>query len=468
MDVADWLRALGLERYEATFRENDVSTEVLRDLTAEDLDGLGVVSKSHRRRLLVAIAKLNEQWTTDAASPVVELATAASEPLREDAVPQGGERRQLTVMFCDLVGSTALGEKLDPEELGKLLHTYRIHCGEVIARYDGFVARYVGDGILTYFGWPTAHEEDAERAVRAALEIVPAVKQASSAEDLSVRIGIATGPVVVGEQAGIGDQSKLAIGSAPNLAARLQGLATFDQVIIAASTRRLVGNAFELTDLGEHDLKGIAEPVQAWRVERASVTESRFDANRGGGALTPLVGRDEELDLLLRRWSQAKDGEGQVVLLSGEPGIGKSRILTTLRRRLDTQGENALRFQCAPYYVNSAFWPIIDNFERALKFTRDETADSKLDKLEALVVTQYGRPLADVRFIASILSIPCEARYGPLPMTPQKHKDETLRSFVDISEAAARRHPSVLLFEDAHWADPSTLEGFCQSSRQQV
>ena len=275
---------------------------------------------------------------------------------------------------------------------------------------------------------------------------------------MSVRIGIATGPVVVGEAAGAGDQSKLAVGSTPNLAARLQGLAAADQIVIATSTRRLVGNAFELTDLGEHDLKGIAEPVHAWRVERALVTESRFDANRGGSALTPLVGREEELDLLLRRWSQAKDGEGQVVLLSGEPGIGKSRILSALRQRLEAQGVQALRFQCSPYYVNSAFWPVIDNFERTLKFARDETAEAKLDKLEALVVTHYGRPLADVRFVASILSIPCEQRYGALPMTPQKHKDETLRTLVDIIEAAARQQPSVMLFEDAHWADPTTLE----------
>ena len=361
-------------------------------------------------------------------------------------------------MFCDLVGSTALSEKLDPEELRSLLHAYRTLCGDVVARYDGFVARYVGDGILTYFGWPTAHEEDAERAVRAALEIVHTVKRASSTEDLSVRIGVATGPVVVGETAGTGDQSKLAVGSTPNLAARLQGLATADQIVIAASTRHLVGSAFELTDLGEHDLKGVVEPVHTWRVERAPMTESRFDAHRGGQALTPLVGRDEELDLLLRRWSQAKDGEGQAVLLSGEAGIGKSRILGALRERLEAEGVQALRFQCSPYYVNSAFWPVVDNFERGLKFIRDEAADAKLDKLEALVVTQYGRPLADVRFVASILSIPCEQRYGALPITPQKHKDETLRILVDISEAAARQRPSVLLFEDAHWADPTTLE----------
>ena len=349
MDIADWLRSLGLEQYEPAFRDNAIEGSVLPRLTRDDLKDIGVAQVGHRRKLLDAIAALEE--------PAPAPTLSAGDPVNSAAAATGGERRQLTVMFCDLVGSTALSEKLDPEELRSLLHAYRTLCGDVIARYDGFVARYVGDGILTYFGWPTAHEEDAERAVRAALEIVHTVKRASSTEDLSVRIGIATGPVVVGETAGAGDQSKLAVGSTPNLAARLQGLAAADQIVIAASTRRLVGNAFELTDLGEHDLKGIAEPVHAWRVERALVTESRFDANRGGSALTPLVGREEELDLLLRRWSQARDGEGQVVLLSGEPGIGKSRILSALRERLEAQGVQALRFQCSPYYVNSAFWP---------------------------------------------------------------------------------------------------------------
>jgi class 3 adenylate cyclase len=448
-----WLAEIGLGSYNVVFASNKVDFDVIRALSDTDLRELGL-ALGDRKRLLQAVARLDGQQAAITSTPVAVPATG----LDEDAVSRGGERRQLTVMFCDLVGSTALGEKLDPEDLGKLLHAYRTLCGDVIARYDGFVARYVGDGILTYFGWPSAHEDDAERAVRAALEIVHTVRRASSTENLSVRIGIATGPVVVGETAGVGDQSKLAVGSTPNLAARLQGLAAADQIVIAASTRRLAGNVFELTDLGEHILKGMAEPVRAWRVEGTLVTESRFDANRGGSSLTPLVGRDEELDLLLRRWSQAKDGEGQVVLLSGEPGIGKSRILSALRERLDAQGVQALRFQCSPYYVNSAFWPSIDNFERALKFTRDETADSKLDKLEALIVTRYGRPLADVRFVAAILSIPCEERYGALPMTPQKHKDETLRSLVDLIEAAARRQASVMLFEDAHWAGPTTLE----------
>jgi class 3 adenylate cyclase/tetratricopeptide (TPR) repeat protein len=448
MNVGDWLRDLGLERYEATFRENDVNAELLPKLTADDLKELGVTSVGHRRQLLEAIAAL-------AGDPVRPF---PSPNPGENLAETTGERRQLTVMFCDLVGSTALGEKLDPEELRTVLHVYRTLCGDVIARYDGFVARYVGDGILIYFGWPTAHEEDAERAVRAALEIVQTVRRASSTETLSVRIGIATGPVVVGEAAGVGDQARLAIGSTPNLAARLQVLAAADQVVIAASTRRLVGKAFELTDLGEHDLKGIAEPVHAWRVNHALVAESRFDARYGVGGLTPLVGREDEVGLLLRRWLLTRDGEGQVVLLSGEPGIGKSRILSTLRERLEGQGAQALRFQCSPYYINSAFWPIIDNFERALKFARDETVASKLDKLEALIVGDHGRPVAEVRFVASILSLPCADRYGERPMTPQKFKDETLRTLVDLTEATSRKKPSVLLFEDAHWADPTTLE----------
>jgi class 3 adenylate cyclase len=451
MDIADWLRSLGLEQYEPAFRDNAIDGSVLPRLTRDDLADIGVTQVGHRRKLLDAIAALGEPAPAPTPTP------SAGDPVNSAGAATGGERRQLTVMFCDLVGSTALSERLDPEELRSLLHAYRTVCGEVITRYDGFVARYVGDGILTYFGWPTAHEEDAKRAVQAALQIVQTVKRASPTENLSVRIGIATGAVVVGEQAGTGDQSKLAVGSTPNLAARLQGLAVADQIVIAASTRRLVGYAFELSDLGEHALKGIAAPVHAWRVERALLTESRFDANRGG-VLTPLVGRGAELDLLLSHWSQAKDGEGQVVLLSGEPGIGKSRILNALRERLQAQGVQALRFQCSPYYVNSAFWPIIDNFERTLKFARDETTDAKLDKLEALMVAHYGRPLADVRFVAAILSIPCEARYGALTITPQKHKDETLRTLADVIEAAAREHPSVMLFEDAHWADPTTLE----------
>jgi len=338
------------------------------------------------------------------------------------------------------------------------MRSYQQCCGAVIEQYDGHVAQYLGDGLMTYFGWPRAHEDDAERAIRAGLEIVEAVKQVPAPEPLHVRVGIATGPVVVGET-GSGDASvpKLAVGETPNVAARIQGLAGADEVMIGADTRRLVGGTFDLADFGEHVLKGIVEPVRAWRVTGLAASEGRFDSAHGE-TLTPLVGRDLELGLLLDRWALAQDGEGQVVLLSGEPGIGKSRILGALRERLEGEGAMPMRFQCSPYYVNSAFWPSIDNFERALKFARDESPESKLDKLEALVVDHFGRPVSDVRFVAAMLSIPCDDRYGELVMTPQKFKDETLRTLVDLTEAAARQQPSVMLYEDLHWADPTTLE----------
>nr|MDQ2999534.1 AAA family ATPase [Chloroflexota bacterium] len=456
-DIRQWLGALGLTQYGDAFEANDIDLSLLPDLNDQALKDIGVASTGHRLRLLAAARAAGAKSVTvdqDDARP-----SHPEKPSPEPISGQfpSGERRQLTVMFCDLVGSTALSEKLDPEELRSVLHDYRIRCGEVISRYEGFVARYVGDGILTYFGWPTAHEDDAERAVRAALEITQTIKQASTTQKLSVRIGIATGPVVVGAQAGEGSEAKLAVGSTPNLAARLQGLAAGDQIVIAVSTRHLIGNAFELADLGEHELKGISEPVHAWRVIEVSEAASRFEASHGA-QLTPLVGREQEIGLLLDRWQLAQQSEGQVVLLSGEPGIGKSRSLSALRERLEAQGAQALRFQCSPYYLNSAFWPSIDNFERALKFKRDETPESKLDKLEALIVNEYSRPIADVRFIASMLSIPCEERYGAITMTPQKHKDETLRTLVDLTEAAAHKQPSMMLYEDMHWADPTSLE----------
>jgi class 3 adenylate cyclase/tetratricopeptide (TPR) repeat protein len=452
----DWLAEIGLERYASKFQENDIDFAVVRDLSEADLKELGL-TLGHRKRFQHALARLGDPASLNSdANPAFAAAAVASSAPQEEST--NGERRQLTVMFCDLVGSTALSEKLDPEELRALLHDYRSRCGEVIGRYEGFVARYVGDGILTYFGWPKAHEEDAERSVRAALEIVQAVKRVSCTEPLSVRIGIATGPVVVGEQAGEGDQAKLAVGSTPNLAARLQGLAAADQIIIASSTHRLVGNAFDFSDLGEHELKGISETVHAWQVVGVSESASRFEAAHGKAGLTPLVGREQEIGLLLDRWQQAQEGEGQVVLLSGEAGIGKSRVLNTLRERLEDQGVGALRLQCSPYYVNSAYYPTIDNFERALKFRRDESPESKLDKLEALMVGHYGLPLTDVRFVAAMLSIACEARYGAISITPQKHKDETLRVLVAIVEAAARQQPTAMLYEDLHWADPTSLE----------
>jgi class 3 adenylate cyclase len=448
--IRQWLEGLGLGQYAQAFEANDIDLDLLPQVDDQALKDIGVGSTGHRLRLRAAIAALTPGTSSTQGNTDTSVAAQLGAP--------SAERRQLTVMFCDLVGSTELAHKLDPEALRDLMRGYQQACGAVIERYDGHVAQYLGDGLMVYFGWPRAHEDDAERAVRASLEIVQAVKQVAAAEVLRVRIGIATGPVVVGET-GAGDASvpKVAVGETPNLAARLQGLAQADQIVIGASTHQLLGAAFEYEGLGQHVLKGVVEPVRAWRVQSVKQAEGRFEA-RHAGQLTPFVGREEEIALLLRRWKQAKEGEGQVVLLSGEPGIGKSRILRALRDRLEAEGAQSLRFQCSPYYVNSAFWPSIDSFERALKFGRDESDESELGKLEALIVGHYGRPLSDVRFVAEILSIPCDARYGPLSITPQKDKDETIRTLVDLVAASARRQPGVVLFEDLHWADPTTLE----------
>ncbi len=450
MDIEAWLRGLGLERYVPAFRDNEIDWEVLPRLTSEDLREIGVAAIGHRRKLLDAIAGLGASLPSAAVRAAVSDASALAD----------AERRQLTVMFCDLVGSTALAARLDPEELREVIGAYQSCVAKAVRRFDGFVAKYMGDGVLVYFGYPQAHEDDAERSVRAGLGIVEAVGRLDTPAigKLEVRIGIATGLVVVGDLVGEGAaQERAVVGETPNLAARLQALAEPGSVLIAPATRRLLGDRFRLQALGRHEVKGLTEPVEAWAVEGVSASEGRFEAVRSG-RLTGFVGREYELGLLHERWNLAQDGEGQVVLLSGEPGIGKSRILSELRGRLETQGATSVRLHCSPYYVNSAFYPIIDNFERALRFARDDTAEQKLDKLEALIVGQYGRPREDLRFISAMLSIPFEERYRAVALTPQKFKDETLRALVDTTEAIARRQPTVMLFEDAHWADPTTLE----------
>jgi class 3 adenylate cyclase/predicted ATPase len=436
LDIAAWLRGLGFAQYEPAFRENAIDSTVLRNLTAEDLKDLGVVLVGHRRRLLDAIEAL------DPAAPA-----APKTPVRSDA-----ERRQLTVMFCDLVGSTPLSVRLDPEDLRGIIGVYHRCVTEIVEGFGGFVARYMGDGVLVYFGYPQAHEDDAERATRCGLALVDRVPQLDQAEELHARVGIATGLVVVGGEVVEHDVA----GDTPNLAARLQALAEPDTVVIAASTRRLTGDLFEYRDLGKIELKGIPGPVSAWQALRPSAVASRFEALRGS-ALTPLVGRDEEIELLLRRWARAKMGDGQVVLISGEPGIGKSRIVASLAERLRDEPHLRLRYFCSPYHQDSALYPFIDQLGRAAGFARDDPPAARLEKLEALLALATPAK-EDVALIADLLSLP-PSEHHPLPsLSPQRKKEKTLEALIRQFEGLAHRQPIAMAFEDTHWIDPTSRE----------
>ena len=378
MDVGGWLRSLGLGQYEATFRDNAIDEKVLPRLTAEDLKDLGVGIVGHRRTLLDAIAALRADAGAKAVPP-------DALPTIDTSPKDTAERRQVTVMFCDLVGSTALSARMDPEDLREVISAYQKCVAETVRRFGGFVAKYMGDGVLVYFGYPQAHEDDAERAVRAGLELVGAVSALKPNAPLETRVGIATGLVVVGDLIGSGSaQEQAVVGETPNLSARLQGIAEPNVVVIAEATRKLLGSLFELEDLGAKDLKGIAGPVRVWAALRASSVEGRFEALHGSG-LTALVGREEELELLLRRWARAKTGEGQVVLLSGEAGIGKSRLTAALLEKLASEPHTRLRYFCSPQHTDSALYPIISQMERAAGLAHDDTAQAKLDKLDAML-----------------------------------------------------------------------------------
>jgi class 3 adenylate cyclase/tetratricopeptide (TPR) repeat protein len=453
MDIVVWLRSLGLERYEGAFRENEIDETVLPSLTHETLKELGVTAVGHRLKLLDAIAALRNEAGVKA--PAADAASSGPAVSPKDTA----ERRQLTVMFSDLVGSTALSARMDPEDLREVISAYQKCVSETVQRFGGFVAKYMGDGVLVYFGYPQAHEDDPERAVRAGLDLVAAVGGLKTHAPLQTRVGIATGLVVVGDLIGSGaSQEQAVVGETPNLAARLQGIAEPNAVVIAESTRKLLGNLFEFDDLGAQDLKGIAGPVRAWVALRPSSAESRFEAMHATG-LTALVGREEELELLLRRWSRAKSGEGQVVLLSGEAGIGKSRLTAALLERLATEPHARLRYFCSPQHTGSAFYPIISQMERAARFAHDDSPRTKLDKLDA-VLAQSLTPRQDAALIAEMLSLPNDGRYPTLEMASEQRRQKTLEALTVQLEALSRQKPVLMIFEDTHWADPTSLEAF--------
>jgi class 3 adenylate cyclase/predicted ATPase len=451
MDIADWLRGLGLEQYVQLFRDNDIDGDILGGMNAEDLKELGISSFGHRRKLLHAISALRgAPATRDVAQSALSVTSAPVSSPTIDA-----ERRQLTVMFCDLVGSTPLSTRFDPEDLREIVGAYHRCVADTVARFAGFVAKYMGDGVLVYFGYPEAHEDDAERAVRTGLAVIDAVGRLATPEPLSVRLGVASGLVVVGDLIGAGAaQERGVVGETPNLAARLQAVAQPGTLVIADSTRRQIGTLFEIEDLGPQPLAGFAEPQRAWRVVGESGVVSRFEALRSG--TTPLVGRDEELDLLLRRWQQAKLGEGRVVLVSGEPGIGKSRLTAALSQRIESEPHTRLRYFCSPHHQDSALHPFIGRLERAAGFARDDTAGTKLDKLEGLL--GEGTEPSDISLIAEMLSLSGGERFPPLDLSPQRKKERTMAALLRQLQALARRQPILMIFEDLHWIDPTSRE----------
>src|SRR5499433_1805262 len=457
--VQDLLRREKRVSYRGLKRRFALDDEYLEDLK-EELIGAKRLATDEDGRFLV--------WTGDQDTVGAPSHLSQSAPSPIEPRPAEAERRQLTVMFCDLVGSTPLAEQLDPEDLRQVILAYQHTCAEQIRRFEGYLARYAGDGLLVYFGYPQAHEDDASRAIRAGLGIVAALLDLNTrlehtvevlrASPLQVRIGIHTGLVVVGDMGG-GDyrDPRAIVGETPNIAARLQGLAEPNTVVISEATQRLVQGLFECQERGPQALKGVSTPVSVYRVLAESAAQSRFEVAVRSG-LTPLVGREEELGLLRRRWEQAKAGEGQVVLLSGEPGIGKSRLVQTLKEQAITEGATRIEFRCSPYHQNSALYPIIDYLQRLLQFASHDLPQAKLSKLQQ-VLTAYRFPQADtLSLLAALLSLPHPEGTPPLTLSSQKQKQKTQDALVAWLVEEADKAAVFCAWEDLHWTDPSTLD----------
>jgi len=465
-DLRDWLRGNNLEQYADAFEANDIDLDILADLDDGDLAHLGL-SLGNRRRLLKAIAARNagaapisSDGTSSLDKPSAAQPLSSGEKLStpEESGSGDAERRQVTVMFADMVGSTALSARLDPELLGGLIRQYQDAVAGEIGRYGGFVAKFMGDGVLAYFGFPRAFEDAAERAVRAAIGILSEVGaiEAPDGTRVQARIGIATGLVVVGEIIGTGmAQERTIVGETPNLAARLQALAEPDRIIISESTQKLLGGLFELTHTGEHELKGFARPVPAWRVCGEASVESRFAAIRTGGL--PLIGRAHEMGLMRERWHLARQGDGQIVTVIGEAGIGKSRIIEALQEEVASEAHARINLQCSPYHSDSALYPAIQYLSRVAGFAPADPANARADKLRGLLAARGIADPAAWPLLAELLSVPLAETAAPA-QSPVQRKASTLALIVEIMARTGDGDPVVIVLEDAHWIDATTLE----------
>ena len=442
--------------YRMLKRRYQLDDEDIEDLKADLIDAKETAIDEDGKVLV---------WAGEKEEPAGSQPTETQAPNLQPRTPTRetpeAERRQLTVMFCDLVGSTGLSEQLDPEELREVVRSYQQTSATIIERFEGHIAQYLGDGLLVYFGYPVAHEDDAARAVRSGLEIITELQHcnvgAQHTAPLQVRIGIHTGPVVVGEMGGGNRQEQLALGETPNIAARIQSQANPDEVILSAHTYRLVAGLFEYEDRGQQELKGVSTPLRLYRVVKEGAARSRFEVAVSQG-LTPLVGREPEIGFLTDRWERAKTGEGHVVLLSGEPGIGKSRLVQEMKTRAANDEAKHFEFLCSPYYQNSALHPLMDWTEQTLQFEKEDTPEAKRAKLQKRLAG-YNFPQGDtLQLFASFLSLPDPQDAEPLNLSPQRQKQKTLEAFVAWFHEEAEQQPLYMVWEDLHWADPSTLD----------
>jgi class 3 adenylate cyclase/predicted ATPase len=459
--ISAWLESLGLEGYRESFQQNAITWDVLSELTSDDLASLGVVL-GHRKKILRAIAQLSQSGEGDQAERSASITAKAAESVltgRDQA-----ERRQLTIMFCDLVGSTALASQLDPEDLQTAIRRFLDTCSHAISRFNGYIAKYMGDGLLVYFGYPHAYEHDAERAVHAGLAVLEVVKALPGGSlphqefGIAARIGIATGHVIVGELIGQETAKERSVfGETPNLAARLQSLAAPNQLVVDSTTKRLVGSEFEFADRGACSLKGFETPVHVWQVLGIKPSASRFESYRSG-RLGNFIGREHETALLLGRWREAVGGEGQVVILCGEAGIGKSRIARSLRDRLAEEDYQTIQFQCSPYHTNTALYPVITYLRQAAGLTGEDTPPTQLQKLDTLALNNGIYDQTTVSLLADLLSIRAADQHLPPNVSSEKRKEMTLEALVQQLQRLAGRRPTLFIVEDAHWIDPTTMD----------